>query len=141
MLEWTYRKRHIRERGMVIHDKRVVDSPLKLGERRRPTPEQRILQWTRDWQEVAGRVGKLDNFAEVPLFADSRASRLVQVADFVCWGLWRYYGRTHPDERWVRSLWPRFDNAHNKMHGLIHVTPAFAKGQCGCPPCKSRQAS
>ena len=52
-------------RGLVIHDRRVV-------------AERDIQEWTREWQKAAGTIGQLRNMADVPLFADSRASRLIQ---------------------------------------------------------------
>ena len=144
MLDWSMRSGAGRHSGLVVHDRRVVDTPL----RRRPSSassrsisaERRIQEWTRDWQEVAGRVGKLHNLADVPFFADSKASRLVQIADFVSWALWRYYGVASRDDRWVRDLWSHFHNSDGNMHGLIHVSPDFARRACSCPPCRSRLA-
>ncbi len=108
--------------GMVIHDRRIV--------------ERDVQGWVNTWRRAAGRIGKLTHIADVPLFADSRASRLIQAADFVSWGLYRFYGESR-DERWIRTLWPRFDNANGVMHGLIHVSPRFHS--CPCPPCASRR--
>jgi hypothetical protein len=113
------------ERGIVIHDRRVI--------------ERDVQSWVATWRHVAGRIGKLTHFTDVPLFADSRASRLIQAADFVSWGLWRYYGPTQ-EETWIKSLWSQFDRADGKMHGLIHVVPGFNQGACTCPPCASRLA-
>src|SRR6266496_3053589 len=112
----------VHERGMVIHDKRIIESDVQT--------------WTQAWREVAGRIGKLNHIADVPLFADSRASRLIQAADFVSWGLYRYYGPAQ-DDRWIKPLWKRFDADGGVMHGLIHVVPGFLHGVCSCPPCAS----
>jgi hypothetical protein len=111
------------QRGMVIHDRRVI--------------EKDVQGWVNTWRRVAGRIGKLTHIVDVPLFSDSRASRLIQAADFVSWGLYRYYSESK-DERWIKPLWARFDAAGGVMHGLIHVSPAFHK--CPCPPCLSRHA-
>jgi hypothetical protein len=111
------------QRGIVIHDRRLI--------------EKDVQGWAQTWSRVAGRIGKLTHMADVPFFADSRASRLIQAADFVAWGLYRYYGDSK-DEQWVRPLWPRFDAADGVMHGLIHVSPGYRK--CQCPPCASRHA-
>jgi len=148
--EMLGRLRHTRgerQMGMVIHDRRVVDTPLKRGKTKptgRPKSvniERRIQEWTADWQEVANRVGVLQNFSHVPLFADSRATRLVQLADFVCWALWRYYSATPPDERWIKTILDMFDSADGNMHGLIHVRPGFWTTPCSCPPCLNRAVS
>jgi len=111
------------ERGIVIHDRRVIEGDVQ--------------EWTQSWREVAGRIGKLTHIADVPFFADSRASRLIQAADFISWGLYRYYGTAH-DDRYAKQLWARFDSDGGAMHGLIHVHPGFRGGTCMCPACASR---
>lgn len=125
MLTRRARDSGVHERGIVIHDRRVVEGDVQ--------------EWTQSWREVAGRIGKLTHIADVPFFADSRASRLIQAADFVSWGLFRYYGPAQ-DERWVKSLWSKFDAVESAMHGLIHVHPGFRGGACACPPYASRAA-
>lgn len=115
----------VHERGIVIHDRRSI--------------ERDVQGWTNTWRNVSGRIGRLTHITDAPLFSDSRASRLIQAADFVSWALWRYYGPA-ADESRVKYLWPHFDNAEGKMHGLIHVFPGFKKGACPCPPCHSRAA-
>ncbi|MBM3696622.1 MAG: DUF3800 domain-containing protein [Actinobacteria bacterium] len=74
-----------RDQGLAIHDNRVI--------------ERTVQDWTSRWRLAAGRVGRLNNLADVPLFADSRASRLLQAADFITWALWRYYGTVPGDRR------------------------------------------
>lgn len=126
MLTWQGRASGVHERGIVIHDRRSI--------------ERDVQGWTNTWRNVAGRIGKLTHFTDAPLFSDSRASRLIQGADFVSWALWRYYGPSS-DESYVRRLWPHFDSHEGKMHGLIHVVPGFKHGACKCPPCASRAAA
>jgi hypothetical protein len=112
------------ERGIVIHDRQA-------GERT-------VQGWADSWRLLETRIGVLTHLADVPLFADSEASRLLQAADFVAFALWRYYGLPSRDSRPIADLWRHFDQADGKMHGLVHVTRAFPKGECGCPPCSSR---
>ncbi len=113
------------QRGLAIHDKAVVEGDLQT--------------WTAVWRRTAGRIGVLTHMADVPVFADSKASRLIQAADFVAWALWRYYGLPARDGYWVQRLWPLFDSDKGVMHGLIHVTREFRAGTCDCPPCVSRR--
>jgi hypothetical protein len=113
----------VRQRGIVIHDKRVV--------------ERDIQGWTEKWRRAAGRIGVLHHLSDVPLFADSKATRLLQAADFVSWALWRKYGSPN-DPRWLDYLWPLFDGADGVMHGLVHVHPGFQQQTCMCPPCVTR---
>jgi hypothetical protein len=124
MLARRGRELGARQTGLVIHDKRAIERDV-----------QRTAQ---NWREIAGRMGQLTHLADVPLFADSKASRLIQAADLVSWALWRYYGLPTSDESWARDLWAFFDGElGGVMHGLIHASPKFQAG-CDCPPCKSR---
>jgi len=113
-------------RGLVIHDRRVV-------------AERDIQEWTREWQKAAGSVGQLRNLADVPLFADSRASRLIQVADLVSYALYRHYDPDRKGVDYVDKIWTQFDSDSGSTHGVIHFTPSFAAGVCGCRPCGGRR--
>jgi uncharacterized protein DUF3800 len=115
------------QRGIVIHDRSVT--------------ERRVQNWADRWRLMAGRIGVLTHMTDVPFFADSKASRLLQAADFIAFALWRYYGLPVPDDRWISPLWSHFDSAEGKMHGLIHVTRGFRQSRCECPPCQSRLAA
>jgi hypothetical protein len=124
MLGRLYHEGGPRQRGLVIHDVRQKEEPG-------------IQYWTTLWRERAGNVGKINNIVDVPMFLDSRATRVIQAADLVSYALWRYYGPAS-EERYLKNLWNRFDNADAQMHGVIHVTPAFARAECYCPPCHNR---
>jgi hypothetical protein len=112
-------------RGLVIHDRRVV-------------AERDIQEWTREWQKAAGTVGQLRNMADVPLFADSRASRLIQAADLVSYALYRHYDPGLRNRDYVRRLWHAFDAVDGALHGCVHFTPSFGSGSCQCVPCQNR---
>ena len=112
-------------RGLVIHDRRVV-------------AERDIQEWTREWQKAAGTVGQLRNMADVPLFADSRASRLIQAADLVSYALYRHYDPGRKNRDYVENLWDKFDTANGAMHGIVHYSPSFGAGSCQCKPCQGR---
>jgi hypothetical protein len=80
------------------------------------------------------RWGHFRNLAEVPLFVDSKASRLIQLADLVAWATWRRY--EHQDGRFFDRLISRFDQDGGVIHGLFHY---HARGEvCYCPACTSR---
>jgi len=112
-------------RGLVIHDRRIV-------------AERDIQEWTRQWQTAAGAIGQIRNLADVPLFADSRATRLLQAADLVSYALYRHYDPARQGEDYVLSLWQRFDAVGTAMHGCVHFTPSFGAGVCRCLPCQRR---
>lgn len=112
-------------RGLVIHDRRIV-------------AERDIQEWTRQWQRAAGTLPRIRNLADVPLFADSRASRLLQAADLVSYALYRHYDPMRKGEDYLPSLWPHFDSVAGVMHGCVHFTPSFGSHGCVCVPCANR---
>lgn len=114
------------QRGIVIHD--------------RSSTEKQVQNWADKWRQLSGRIGTLTHMTDVPFFSDSRASRLLQAADFVAWALWRYYGVRERDDRWIKPMWDKFDGggAEGRLHGLIHVSRSFQQKNCDCPPCKAR---
>jgi len=98
--------------------------------------EQRLQTLLRSYAIDGGPFGRVANFADVPLFADSRASRLLQLADFVAWATFRRYERgvtNHFDQ-----IVSRFDSVENRLHGIHHRTRNFP--ECFCPACFSRRA-
>lgn len=111
--------------GLVIHDHRIAERSIQAR--------------TQQWRTASSRIGRLTRLADVPLFADSRASRLIQTADLIAYGLWRYYGPEVSDARLARLLWPRFDASDGVMHGMVHVWEGYRQDADCCPPCRSRR--
>jgi len=111
--------------GIVVHD-------------RNRHKERTIQDLAARWQRTGVR---LDTLAHVPLFTDSRASRLVQAADLVTSALWRNYGLTPPDSTVTKLLWPLVDTYRGVLSGVIHLSPDYLSGVCTCPPCASRRAA
>jgi hypothetical protein len=123
------REQHNRpNRGLVIHDRRVL-------------AEQDIQSWTSEWRAAAGSIGQLRNLADVPLFSDSRATRLLQVADLVSYAIYRRYRPKRPQDiskEPFAILWPRFDSDSGTTHGCVHYTPYYGQRTCDCQPCEER---
>lgn len=125
MLKRVRRSEGLNNRGLVIHDRRVV-------------AERDIQEWTREWRRAAGTIGRLQNLADVPLFADSKASRLLQAADLIAYSLYRHYDPQRRGTDFASALWERFDIVDDALHGCVHFTPSFGAGSCVCPPCTRR---
>jgi hypothetical protein len=66
--------------------------------------ELQIQRWAEGWRETTTAVGQLDHLADVPLFANSKATRLLQGADLVAWSVWRAHGADPPDPAWMARL-------------------------------------
>jgi hypothetical protein len=110
------------QRGLIVMDESRHERPLQA--------------LARHFRVNGGRWGRFRNLAEVPLFVDSRASRLVQLADLVAYATWRKY--EHSDGRFFDALIPRFDSDGGIIHGLVHRR---GQRECFCPACYSRRAA
>ena len=119
-LRLTRRGTEERQRGLVVMDKSHYENTL-----------QNLAQ---GFRESGTRWGKLRNLAEVPLFVDSRMSRIIQLADIVAWATWRRYERG--DTGYFDRIVSRFDTEGGVIHGLVHYKPR--EEQCHCPACMSR---
>lgn len=97
--------------------------------------EHLVQSWVPRWKSIGTRGGKLHSFADVPLYVDSRASRLVQVADFVAWSTWHYYEHGHTE--FFQRIHKRFDAAEGVQHGIIHLNRRYR--YCACQACASRR--
>ena len=108
------------ERGLILLD--------------RQSGERRLQTLAHDFKTVGNRWGRTRNFADVPYFADSRASRLIQYADLVSFALWRRF--EHEASDFFDVISHRFDTDGGVVHGLHH----FKVGGriCSCPGCASR---
>jgi hypothetical protein len=104
-----------------------------MDESRHERPLQALA---RHFRVNGGRWGRFRNLAEVPLFVDSKASRLIQLADLVAYATWRRY--EHSDGRFFDALIPRFDSDGGVIHGLVHRR---GQRECFCPACHSRRSA
>ncbi|MEY4589950.1 MAG: hypothetical protein RL497_2026 [Pseudomonadota bacterium] len=80
------------------------------------TTEQRIQTLAREFKYSGHSWGKTNNYAEVPVFLDSKASRLIQLADLVAYALFRYF--EHNDESFYDVIKACFDAEGGVKHGL-----------------------
>lgn len=119
------RKSGSMNRGLVIHDRRVV-------------AERDIQSWTAAWRTTAERIGQLKFLADVPLFGDSRATRLLQAADLISYGVFRRYNRASPNDDYFETMWSGFHALGDLVHGAIQYTPDYGQGTCDCRPCVQR---
>jgi hypothetical protein len=78
--------------------------------------EQRIQTLAREFKYNGHSYGKTRNYSEVPVFLDSRASRLIQLADLVAYSIFRHY--EYQDSQYFDIFKHRFDYADGVQHGL-----------------------
>jgi hypothetical protein len=91
------------QRGIIIFDK--------------STYETTIQNLATDFRTIGHSWGVLRNLAEVPLFIDSRASRLIQLADLVAYAAFRNY--EHNDSQLYNIISGRLDKEGGIAHGLF----------------------
>jgi hypothetical protein len=111
------------QRGMLILDKTTRETSLQ--------------KLSHEFRKTGTRWGSLNNIADTPFFVDSRASRLVQVADHVAYSVFRRYNSG--DAQYLDVIASRFDEADGVIHGLVHKTAD--RQTCTCPACLSRRLS
>ncbi len=117
---WNDKNPKNTQRGLIVMDESRHEQPLQ--------------GLARQYRVQGGRWGVFRNLAEVPLFVDSRASRLVQLADLVAFATWRKY--EYQDGRFFDRLVPSFDAQGGIIHGLFHYREAAT--DCYCVACFSR---
>jgi hypothetical protein len=113
-------KQNDTQRGIIILDKSSYETSLQ--------------GLANNFRVVGHRWGVLRNLAEVPLFVDSRATRMIQFADMIAYAIRRYIDSG--DSALFDIIKGRFDSAGGVMHGLIHVRSQSL--DCACFSCRQR---
>jgi len=89
---------------------------------------------TKEWREVGTRFGPLRRLVEVPLFADSQATRLLQMADLVAYVTHRAY--VAQDKELFDTLLRGFRPVMGMPQGLLHLQERGAP--CDCVACSAK---
>lgn len=90
------------QRGVIIFDKSTYESTIQ--------------NLATDFRTIGHTWGVLRNLSEVPLFLDSKASRLIQLADLIAYAIFRKY--EFKDEQFYSIIERRFDQEGGVRHGL-----------------------
>lgn len=105
-LQRIYRRNNAeRHRGIIIFDKTSYEGTIQ--------------RMATDFRSVGHSWGVIRNLAEVPLFLDSKASRLIQLADLVAYATFRYY--QHGDDQFYSIIRSRFDTDGGIVHGIHEI--------------------
>ena len=97
-----FRKKDKHQRGLMICDK--------------ATSEETLQSATHTFIEKGHSWGSHHNFAEVPLFLDSKTSRMIQLADLIAYGVFQKY--EHGNDEFFKDIEPRFDRNLGNVYGL-----------------------
>ena len=96
--------------------------------------ETTLRRMARDFRTLGTRWGSVHNLADTPFFVDSRASRIVQLADHLAYSVFRRY--EHGDIQYFDIISAKFDSADNVVHGLSHKH--HLDDPCMCLACNRR---
>lgn len=106
------------QRGLMILDNTSYEAGLQ-------SLSSSIRQSGNRWGNQLRRIG------EIPLFVDSRACRIVQLADHIAYSVFRRYNAG--DITYFNRIESRFDMSDGIMHGLAHKQSN--NRSCTCPAC------
>ena len=88
-----------------------------------------------EFRTTGASFGKVKHLAEIPMFTDSKLTRMLQLADFVAYAVFKRYQRQ--DSRFLDKIINRFDQAGGRLHGLVHLVANYQ--DCFCPACLTRR--
>ena len=112
-----------RQRGLLILDESAHKTTLQ--------------RMAREFRTLGTQWGIIRNLADTPLFIDSRASRVVQLADHVAYAVFRRYNAR--DTSYFDVMSSKFDSVDGVVHGLSHKQRRDPN--CMCIACLSRRNS
>lgn len=88
-----------------------------------------------EFRNSGTQYGYLGNIVDIPYFSQSSDTRLLQIADFCAYAVFRYYERD--DNRFLDKILHRFDKRSidsSRIDGLKHITLR----ECACRACAPR---
>ena len=121
-LQRNHARTNYNNKGLVVMDESRHEKPLQA--------------LARNFRVSGATWGQFRYLAEVPFFVDSRATRLIQLADLVAWSTFRKY--EFSDGRFFDRLIDKFDQDGGVLHGLCHLRGSDRAEKCYCPACMTR---
>lgn len=111
-----------RQRGLLILDESAHETTLQ--------------RMAREFRTLGTQWGIIRNLADIPLFVDSKASRVVQLADHLAYAVFRRYNAG--DTKYFDLIASKFDADGGVVHGLAHRQRSDPS--CMCIACLSRRS-
>ena len=104
---------------------------------RSQSTESRYRTLIADFRGEGTEHGYLHNIVDIPYFSQSSDTRLLQLADFCAYAVYRYYERN--DGQFLKRILPRFDRRTPDYgpDGLKHIIKT--DGLCQCVACSWRR--
>jgi len=108
------------QRGLIVLDHASYERDLEL-----------LME---SFRKHGTAVTEIYNVIGAPFFGTSSATRLLQIADFISYAVYRRFEAS--DTRYFDLIAHRFDQVDGVFHGLSHVT---LDSNCMCPGCLTRR--
>ena len=118
-LQRKYRKND-KQKGLIILDKSAKET--------------RLQALATEFRKTGHRWGTTRNMADVPMFVDSRSTRMIQYADLVAYAMWCKYEKS--DAEFFNVIDDSFDSEGGVVHGLHHFKDR--NEYCDCIACAPR---
>lgn len=112
-----------KERGLMIFDESNHEKTLHA-----------LIE---QYRSTGASFGKVRHLADIPLFTDSRQTRMLQIADLIAYATFRRY--EHGDAKYLDLILHKFHQTGGKIHSLMHLNRN--KDNCYCSGCMSRHGS
>lgn len=112
-----------RQRGLLILDESSYETDLQ--------------DLAKDFRRIGTQWGVIHNLADTPFFVNSKASRVIQLADHIAYAVFRRYNAC--DTTYFDIIISKFDRSDDTIHGLSHKQTI--KPDCMCPACLSRRST
>lgn len=119
----TLRHSGDRQRGLIVLDKTAYETTIQ--------------EMVRRFQSLGTQWVSIRNLADIPFFVDSRASRLIQIADHIAYAVFRRYEAR--DAQYFDIIAHKFHSDQGVIHGLSHKE--LGGPTCLCIACLSRRAA
>ena len=110
-----------RQKGLLILDESSQETTLQ--------------NLAKEFRKTGTKWGNIKHLADIPFFADSKASRLIQLADHIAYSVFRRYN--WGDAQYFDIIASKFYSLDNVIHGLAHKQKT--NPSCLCPACISRR--
>jgi hypothetical protein len=110
-----------KQRGLLILDENSKETALQ--------------KLSIDFRTIGTKWGVIRSIADVPLFVDSKASRLIQMADHIAYAVYRRYNSG--DTSYFDIIANKFQSSDGVLHGLAHKHKTGYT--CMCVACFSRR--
>lgn len=88
-----------------------------------------------EFRRSGTQYGYLGNIVDIPYFSQSEDTRLLQLADFCAYAVFRYYERG--DDQFLNKIIHRFDRRLKDFQGIDGLKHITAR-QCDCIACSGR---